>query len=173
MKFAVTRLMTTSSVTIAWQEPNEIPTRTYSDISLIVILLTLFHKARTLPSISLFLLVDGRLGRSWHVTDARPSLKRRYHSKIWVRLMESSPKAILITYYVAVQVFPSFWQNAVHTRSVFLVILNATTIQKVPSFNWNCMRLREEATTRTPTANRSRHVRTRTWRSRACECPFI
>jgi hypothetical protein len=56
--------------------------------------------------------------------DVRPGLKRRHHSKTWARLMETSPKAILITSYVSVQVFPRFWQNLMHNSEC-----DATTTQ--------------------------------------------
>jgi hypothetical protein len=37
--------------------------------------------------------------------------------------MESSPKAILVIFYVSVQVFPNFWQNIMPTHcSIFFII---------------------------------------------------
>ena len=49
--------------------------------------------------------------------------------------LESFPKAILIISYVSVHVFHRFWQNLMHTHSIFSVILTATS-QTFPFFIW-------------------------------------
>jgi hypothetical protein len=86
---------------------DQIPTSL--DISLIINLLSLFNNSRTMSIITLFVLVSGHPECLLPSTDVRSSLKQVHHSKTWVRLMESSLKAILIILYVSVQVFPSFW----------------------------------------------------------------
>jgi hypothetical protein len=74
--------------------------------------------------------------------------------------MESSLKAILVTSYVSVQVFPSFLQKVMHTySSIFFIIQIWWWHCTLPLFIWDHMRLRE-ARVRVLAANRSRHVRT-------------
>jgi hypothetical protein len=58
--------------------------------------------------------------------------------------LESFPKTILIILYVSVHVFHRFWQNLMHTHSIFSVIVTATS-QTFPFFIWGGMRMRKES----------------------------
>jgi len=89
--FAVTRLICKSSVRIFWHVPNAILTS--SATSLIVRHRSVGMISRTRATVSSVWEVDGLAGWGSSSKDWRPLLKREYHSNVFDRLRQDSPKA--------------------------------------------------------------------------------
>jgi hypothetical protein len=60
--------------------------------------------------------VDGLLGRGSSSKDQRPLLKLEYHSNVFDRLRQDSPKTACSISYVSAPVFPRRKQKSMHTR---------------------------------------------------------
>jgi len=111
--FAATLCMLSFSVRIAWHDPKLMPTS--SAISLIVKRRFWRSKWRTASMWTSSVVVEGRPLRESSSIDVLPVLKRLYHSKHCVLLINSSPKACWSIFHVSVAVFPSLKQNFTHT----------------------------------------------------------
>jgi hypothetical protein len=71
--------------------------------------------SRTFVVFSGVVLVDGRPERASSSTDVRPSLKRFYHRKVLLWLMELSPKASCSVQWISAAVFfKRLKQNLMH-----------------------------------------------------------
>jgi len=112
--FAVTGLIRKSSVRIFWHVPNAILTS--SATSLIVRRRSARMISRTRATVSSVWEVEGLPGRGSSSKDRRPLLKREYHSNVFDRLRQDSPKAAWSISYVSAPVFPRRKQKSVHTR---------------------------------------------------------
>jgi len=88
--FAVTRLIHKSSVRIFWHVLNAVLTS--SAISLIVRRRSAQMISRTHATVSSVWEVEGLPGRGSSSKDRRPLLKREYHSNVFDRLRQDSPK---------------------------------------------------------------------------------
>jgi len=112
--FAVTRLIRISSVRIFWHVPNAILTS--SATSLIVRRLSARMISRTRATVSSVWEVEGLPGRGSSSKDRCPVLKWEYHSNVFDRLRQDSPKAAWSISYISAPVFPRRKQKSVHTR---------------------------------------------------------
>ena len=108
------RLICKSSVRIFWHVPNAIPTS--SATSLIVRRRSARIISRTRATVSSVWEVDGLPGRGSSSKDRRPFWKREYHSNVFDRLRQDSPKAACNISYVSAPVFPRRKQKSMHTR---------------------------------------------------------
>jgi len=111
--FAVTRLICKSSVRIFWHVPNAILTS--SATSLIVRHQSARIISRTRATVSSVWEVDGLPGRGSSSKDQHPLLKREYHSNVFDRLRQDSPKSACSISYVSSPVFPRRKQKSKHT----------------------------------------------------------
>jgi len=112
--FAVTRLICKSSVRIFWHVPNA--TLTSSATSLIVRRRSARMISHTDATVFSVWEVDGLPGRGSSSKDQHPLLKREYHSIVFDRLRQDSPKAACSISYVSAPDFPRWKQNSMHTR---------------------------------------------------------
>ena len=112
--FAVTSLIRRSSVRILWHVPNAILTS--SATSLIVRHWSARMISCTRATVSSVWEVEGLPGRGACSKDWRPLLKREYHSDVFVRLRQDSPKAACSISYVSAPVYPRWKQKSMHTR---------------------------------------------------------
>ena len=108
--FAVTCLIRESSVRIFWHVPNAILT------SLIVRRWSARMISRTRATVSSVWDVEGLPGRGSSSKDRRPLLKQEYHSNVFDRLRQDSPKAACSISYVSAPVFLRRKQKSVHTH---------------------------------------------------------
>ena len=111
--FAVTRLIRRSSVRIFWHVPNAILT---SATSLIVRRQSARIISRTRATVSSVWEVEDLPGRGSSSKDRRPLLKGEYHSNVFDRLRQDSPKAACSISYVSAPVFSRWKQKSMHTR---------------------------------------------------------
>ena len=111
--FADTCLICKSSVKIFWHVPNAILTS--SATSLIVRRRTARIISRTRATVSSVWEVDSLPGRGSSSKDRRPFLKWEYHSIVFDRLRQDSPKAACNISYVSAPVFPRRKQKSMHT----------------------------------------------------------
>ena len=112
--FADTRLICVSSVRIFWHVPNAIPTS--SATSLIIRRQSARMISRTRATVSSVWEVDRLPGRGSSSKDRHPFLKQEYHSNVFDRLRQDSPKAACSISYVSAPVFPRRKQKLMHTR---------------------------------------------------------
>jgi len=112
--FAVTCLICKSSVRIFWYVPNA--TLTSSATSLIVRRQSARMISRTRATVSSVREVDGLPGRGLSSKDRRPLLKWEYHSIVFDRLRQDSPKAASSISYVSAPDFSRRKQKSMHTR---------------------------------------------------------
>jgi len=112
--FAVTRLIRKSSVRIFWHVPNAIVT-SYAT-SLIVRCWSARKISRTCATVSSVWEVEGLPGRGSSSKDLRPLLQREYHSNVFDRLRQDSPKAACSISYISAPVFTRRKQKSMHTR---------------------------------------------------------
>jgi len=112
--FAVTSLICKSSVRIFWHVLNAILTS--SATSLIVRRRSARMISRTRAVVSSAWEVDGLPGRGSSSKDRRPLLKQEYHSNVFDRLRQDSPKAACSISYVSAPVFLRRKQKSMHTR---------------------------------------------------------
>jgi len=112
--FAVTCLICKSSVRIFWHIPNA--TLTSSATYLIVRRGSARMISRTHATYSSVWEVDGLPGRGSSSKERRPLLKREYHSIVFDRLRQDSPKAACSVSYVSAPDFPRRKQKSMHTR---------------------------------------------------------
>ena len=112
--FADTRLICKSSVRIFWHVPNAIPTS--SATSLIVRRRSARIIPRTRAMVSSVWEVDGLPGQGSSSKDRRPFWKWEYHSNVFVRLRQDSPKPACNISYVSAPVFPRHKQKSMHTH---------------------------------------------------------
>ena len=104
--FAVTHFIRKSSVIIFWHIPNAILTS--SATSLIVGCRSARMISHTRATVSS---VWGSSSK-----DRRPLLKGEYHSNVFSRLRQDSPKAACSISYISAPVFPRQKQKSMHTR---------------------------------------------------------
>jgi len=90
-QISLTRLICKSSVRIFWHVPNDIPTS--SATSLIVRCRSVRMISRTRATVFLVWEVDSLPGQRSSSKDQRPFLKWEYHSNVFDRLRQDSPKA--------------------------------------------------------------------------------
>ena len=113
--FDVTRLIRKSSVRILWHVPNA--TLTSSATSLILRRRSAQVISRTRATVSSVWEVEGLPERGSSSKDQLPLLKREeYHSNVFDRLRQDSPKAACSISYVSAPVFPRRKQKSMHTR---------------------------------------------------------
>ena len=112
--FAVTRLICKSSFRIFWHIPDDILTS--SAASLIVRRQSGRMISRTRATIFSVWEVEGLPRRGSSSKDRHPLLKRKYHSNVFDRLRQDSPKAACSISYVSATVFPRQKQKWMHTR---------------------------------------------------------
>jgi len=112
--FADTCLICKFSVKIFWHVLNAIPTS--SATSLIVRRRSARMISRTRATISSVWEVDGLPGRGSSSKDQHPFLKQEYHSNVFDRLRQDSPKAACSISYISAPVFPRWKQKLMHTR---------------------------------------------------------
>ena len=103
-----------SSVRIFWHVPNAILTS--SSTSLIVRRQSARMISRTHATVSSVWEVEGLHGRVSSSKDRCPLLKWEYHSDVFDRHRQGSPKAACIILYVSTPVFPRRKQKLMHTR---------------------------------------------------------
>jgi len=101
--FAVTRLICRSSVRIFWHIPNAILTS--SATSVIVRRRSAQMISHACATFSSVWEVDGLPGWGSSSKDQRPLLKREYHSSVFDRFRQDSPKAACNISYVSAPVF--------------------------------------------------------------------
>jgi len=111
--FADTRLICEFLVRIFWNVPNAIPTS--SATFLIVRRRSTQMISRTRATVSSVWEVDDLPGRGSSSKDWRPFLKWEYHSNVFNRLRQDSPKAACSISYVSAPVFPRWKQELMHT----------------------------------------------------------
>jgi len=111
--FAVTHLICKSSVRIFWHIPNAILTS--SATSLIVRRRSAWMISRTRATVSSVWEVDSLPGWGSSSKDRHPLLKREYHSNVFDRLRQDSPKATCSISYVSA-LFPGRKQKSMHTH---------------------------------------------------------
>ena len=112
--FAVTCLIRKSSVRIFWHVPNAILTS--SATSLIVRCQSARIISRTCATVSSVWEVEGLPGWGSSSKDQCLLLKWEYHSNVFDRLRQDSPKAACSISYVSAPVFPRQKQKSLHTR---------------------------------------------------------
>jgi len=112
--FAVTRLICKSSVRIFWHVPNA--TLTFSATSLIIRRRSARMISRTHATVPSVWEVDGLPERGSSSKDRRPLLKREYHSIVFDRLRQDSPKAACSISNVSAPDFPRRKQKSTHTH---------------------------------------------------------
>jgi len=112
--FAVTRLICKSSVRIFWHVPKA--TLTFSATSLIVRRRSARVISRTHATVPSVWEVDGLPGRGLSSKDQSPPLKREYHSIVFDRLRQDSPKAACSISHVSKPDFPRQKQKSMHTH---------------------------------------------------------
>jgi len=113
--FAVTCLICKSSVRIFWHVPNAILTS--STTSLIVRRQSARMISHTHATVSSVWEVEGLPGRGSSSKDQHPLLNWEYHSNVFDRLRQDSPKAACSISYVSAPVFPRQKHKSMHTRS--------------------------------------------------------
>ena len=111
--FAVTRLIRKSLVRIFWHVPKAILT---SSATSLIVRRSARMISRTRATVSSVWEVEGLPGRGSSLKDRRPLLKREYHSNVFDRLRQDSPKAACSISYVSTPVFPRRKQKPMHTR---------------------------------------------------------
>jgi len=112
--FADTCLIWKSSVRIFCHVLNAIPTS--SATSLIVKRWSARMISRTRATVSSVWEVDGLPGRGSCSKDRRPFLKGEYHSNVFDRFRQDSPKSACSVSYVSAPVLPRRKQKLMHTR---------------------------------------------------------
>ena len=100
-------------IRIFWHVPNAILTSSAS--SLIVRRRSARMISRTRAMVSSVWEVEGLPGRGSSSKDQRPILKREYHSNVFDRLRQDSPKDACSILYVLAPVFPRRKQKSMHT----------------------------------------------------------
>ena len=113
--FAVTRLIRKSSVRIFWHVPNAIQTSSATSVIVRCRSARMIFRTRAAVS-SVWEVVEGLPGRGSSSKDRRPLLKREYHSDVFDRLRQDSPKVACSISYVSAPVFPRRKQKSMHTR---------------------------------------------------------